>query len=265
MKGRGSRLSVVLWAAFAAIVGAGAIVLLRACGLLLMLPSAMPAVGWNFCPVSPTALAAEAERTEALRNQASRLAREIARRQLACANIPKPPPPPLQLPRQSGAPRPQQTALLKPPPPPPPPPKPPVPPKPPPDLPADRWAQKDLSMLRGCWVLGHDTGWHYREGGALWNCTATAGTLCLDDTGGGRIQMSVACPVPVGTYQCNASVRAQFSSDGTLGVNQPRGPCGRGYWLSQSRSCSRVDDMQALCHSTSENGESADLQFRRAP
>ncbi|HEY6716627.1 MAG TPA: hypothetical protein VI232_09805, partial [Reyranella sp.] len=36
------------------------------------------------------------------------------------------------------------------------PPKPPPPPPPPP-LPADRWAQKDLGMLQGCWRLGHDT------------------------------------------------------------------------------------------------------------
>ena len=54
-------------------------------------------------------------------------------------------------------------------PPKPPPPPPPVAkaPPPPPPLPADRWAQKDLGMLQGCWRLGHDTQGNIGMGGRV--------------------------------------------------------------------------------------------------
>ena len=152
-------LSVVLWAMFAAVVVAGAGVLLRACGILMPLAVAAPGLAWDFCPSAPASLSAEAERGEALRKLVRQLERDLADKALACASIPPPPPPPLDLPTRAGTPRPQQTALLKPPPPPPPPPKPPEPAKPPPALPADRWAQKDLSLLQGCWVLGQPPPW----------------------------------------------------------------------------------------------------------
>ena len=105
-------LSVVLWAAFGVIVAAGAAVLLRACGL------PMAALGWDFCPTPPTALSAEAERGASLRKLMGQLELELAGKVLACASIPPPKPPPLELPTRAGPIRPQQTALLKPPPPP---------------------------------------------------------------------------------------------------------------------------------------------------
>ncbi len=122
-------LLAVLWAAFGVIFTAGAVVLLRACGLPL------PALGWDFCPTPPLALSAEAERGASLRKLLGQLELQLAHKGLACASIPPPEPPPLELPTQTGPVRPQQTALLKPPPPPPPP-KPPAvakaPPTPPP-------------------------------------------------------------------------------------------------------------------------------------
>src|SRR5262249_54430075 len=162
-----------LWIAFAAaVVGAG-VVLLRACGLVLP-----QATAWNFCPVPSQTLSTDRREGDRLRGQIGLLERELAEKQLACASIPQPPPPPLQPPKETGAPRPQQTARLKPPPPPPP------PPAPPPPLPADRWAKKDISLLKGCWKLGEDAP--SVIGGEP--CTTTAGTLCFDDQGHGQHQ-----------------------------------------------------------------------------
>ncbi len=257
----GRVLSVVLWAAFAAIGVAGAGVLLRACGLLMPLAAATPELAWDFCPAVPASLSAEAERGETLRKLVRQLERDLADKALACASIPPPPPPPFELPTQTGKPRPQQTALLKPPPPPPPPPPRPEPAGP---LPADRWAQKDLGMLQGCWVLGHEVGW---VSGTL-SCTAMAGTLCLNDTGVGRQQMSINCPAPRGSYQCTAPATAQFAGDGTLRVQHPRGECGHGgFWYSASMTCTRTNDTQAACLTTSEGNPTTPtpMEFRRAP
>lgn len=105
-------MSAVLWGAFVAITVAGGIALLRACGLLL------PSLGWNFCPMTPAALSAEAARGTTLSMEVRQLELELALKDLACASIP-PPPPPFELPTHAGKARPQQTAQLKPPPPPP--------------------------------------------------------------------------------------------------------------------------------------------------
>ena len=69
----------------------------------------------------------------------------------------------------------------KPPPPPPPVAKaPPPPPPPPPPLPADRWAQKDLGILQGCWRLGRDTQGNMGVGGGRSEtCAVKAGRILL--------------------------------------------------------------------------------------
>ncbi|MDP2375398.1 MAG: hypothetical protein Q8M36_17370, partial [Reyranella sp.] len=77
----------------------------------------------------------------------------------------------------------------KPPPPKPPPvaqaPPPPPPPAPPP-LPADRWAQKDLTMLQGCWRLGRDTRGSLNLRGRSEMCDVKAGRICFGANGGGE-------------------------------------------------------------------------------
>ncbi len=250
----------MLWVAFVATVALSGIVLLRACGL------SMTAFGWNFCPSIPLALSTDSERGMALARQARQLELDLAQRNLECASIPPPPTPPLELPTHAGKPRPQQTALLKPPPPPPPPPKPAEPPKPPPSLPADRWAQKDISVLRGCWALGQPTPWvtYASNGQPQEHCTATAGRLCFDDRGGGQHQSSIICPTS-GSYRCQAPVSAQFGNDGTVHAQQPRGACTNGSgWVENTLRCRRIDDERATCLKTSQYNQS-EMEFRRAP
>ena len=105
-----SRLAAVLWVAFVAVVAADAIMLLRACGLLMPLAAALPESGWDFCPTTPAALGrSRAQRV--LTRLARRFERELRRTRLACASIPPPPPSLLELPTHAGRPRPQQTAL----------------------------------------------------------------------------------------------------------------------------------------------------------
>ena len=59
----------------------------------------------------------------------------------------------------------------------------------PPPFQADRWAKKDLSILKGCWVLGHDTrGWRGEIGSPERedNCTTKAPRMCFDANGHGQ-------------------------------------------------------------------------------
>ncbi len=252
--------AIACWLAFGATVAAIGFVLLRACAIAPL------GFALSFCPAASPVLAAATDRTNVLSSQANDMERELARRRLACASRPKPAPPPLSLPDQPGAPRPQQTALLKPPPPPPPP-KSVEPPKPPAALPADRWARKDLSMLQGCWVLGHPTPWsiHY-DSGSVEHCTATAGALCFGSNGTGTLQTSVVgCPRHA-PYQCTSPTTARFADNGTLLVDQQSTPCSSPGITSvpSELTCHRVDDQHASCESRSRFG-SATLDFRKGP
>ena len=249
----------MLWAAFAALVAAAGFVLLRACGLPIPL-------AWDFCPGSPPALSAEAERGATLRKLIDQLERELADKNLACVSLPPPPVPPLDLPLQTGPMRPQQSAALKPPPPPPPPnetAKPPSggakpapsasePAKPPPPLPADRWEKKDISVLEGCWVLGRDTPIVFGQPGDRGrkeDCTAKAGRICFNADGRGQRDQSNVCPL-AGSVDCTAPVTARFGTDGTFSTTQPDVRCRAGVattWYARTLTCRRVDDGNAMC------------------
>ncbi len=220
-----------LWLVFAAIVVVNAFVLLPACGLL-------PLSGLDFCPVRPVALADDAERGRLLAQQARALEARLAHDRLACAAEPKPAPAPLELPTSRRTPRPQQTMALKPPPPPPP-------------LPADRWAKKDLSLLRGCWLLGHDT--QSRLGlanGGVDICTVRTGRICFDDHGSGQREKTENCPSIRSPVRCVAPIRAQFDGD-TLRTTQPLVNCQPSdiTWNAEKndRTCRRVSDTLAIC------------------
>ena len=232
------RTAWLLWLAFALLVAATMVILLRACGLL------MPALGWNFCPAAPPTLSAETERGEELSKLARQLELELAQKNLECASIPPPPPPPLELPTEPGPIRPQQTAELKPPP---------EPPKPPPPLPADRWNKKDLSLLKGCWQLGHETRTNMAKAGGIELCTVQAGTICFGENGRGERVQNSRCQ-STGAYSCKAPVTATFGDGGMLRTTQPKVTCSPSSitWNSTPNylTCRRVDDTLALCRDT---------------
>jgi hypothetical protein len=136
------------------------------------------------------------------------------------------------------------------PPKPPPPPVAKAPPPPPPPLPADRWAQKDLGMLQGCWRLGHDTQGNIGGGGRSVACTVKAGRICFQANGSGERQSTAVCP-GTGTVTCTAPITARFGNDSSLGTTQPAvrcSPTGTS-WTGppNSLTCRRVSDVLAIC------------------
>lgn len=128
--------------------------------------------------------------------------------------------------------------------------KPVAPPKPPPPLPADRWAQKDLSLLQGCWRLGRDTEGNIGVGGRSEICAVKAGRICFQANGSGQRQTSAICP-STGAIRCVAPITARFGNDDTLGTTQPAVRCeptGTGWnGPPNSLTCRRVSDSLAIC------------------
>ena len=148
---------------------------------------------------------------------------------------------------------------VKPPPPPPPPVAKPAPPAP---LPADRWAQKDLGLLQGCWRLGRDTQASIGLEGRSELCAIRAGRICFQANGRGERETTANCP-RVGTIRCAAPVTARFGNDNSLGTTQPAVRCSPAVanWAGPQNSltCRRVSDTLAICH----DGLNFQHEFRR--
>ncbi|MBI3196828.1 MAG: hypothetical protein HYZ40_04825 [Rhodospirillales bacterium] len=145
-------------------------------------------------------------------------------------------------------------------------PKPPPPPvaqaPPPPPLPADRWAQKDLGMLQGCWRLGRDTRGSLNLSGRSEMCDVKAGRICFGTNGGGERSSTAVCP-STGAITCAAPITARFGNDSTLGTTQPAAPCrpAVAQWTGPPNrlTCRRVSDTLALCR----DGLNFEYEFRR--
>lgn len=229
---RPSVLTTALWLAFAVVVVSVSIVLLHACGLFGSIAS------WNFCPATPASLSAETERGAALRTLVQQLELDLAQKNLACASIPLAPPPALELPRQSGPPRPQQTAALKPPPPPPPPPKP-EPPKAEPPSPVLKMPDKptdDYSFMKGCWRT--DAFQHTR------NHPPGVSTYCFDERGNGQLEFRRADRPG---YVCRAPARARFEGQ-QLRIRDSDSRCSDGSnWYADNLECAKGADNVAQC------------------
>jgi hypothetical protein len=247
--------SPLLWLLFAGVVGAAGAIALKACGVAAALE--LP-FGWNFCPADPVGLSQAAAQGEELMRERARLERALADKQLECAAVPPPDPPPLELPREAGVPKPQQTAARRPPPPPP----------PKVDFDAERWRNKDLSVLEGCWRLGRDAPMaRYESDGTLVEsgCTQNAGRLCFDRSGNGVNEERTFCPSGM-TFDCRAPLTARFANDGSIEAYQPDAPfgCNNGQnRLSWRRlTCRRVDDTKAICNRTDRVGTQV-IEFRR--
>lgn len=130
-------------------------------------------------------------------------------------------------------------------------------------LPADRWAQKDLGILQGCWRLGKDTQGNMGVGGGRSErCDVKAGRICFGGDGRGERQISAICP-GTGAMQCAAPITARFGNDNTLGTTQPAVRCTPAAtgWNGppNSLTCRRVNDALALCR----DGLNFEYEFRR--
>jgi hypothetical protein len=144
----------------------------------------------------------------------------------------------------------------------------------PPALPADRWAKKDLGILKGCWVLGHDvSSWRGDIGspGREANCTTKAMRMCFDADGHGKFEATTVCPI-AGTIYCAGPITAQFANDGTFTTTLPPTQCQRGpptRTVHATASCRRIDDSHAMCRITgfSQSGPPStgrnEAEFRR--
>lgn len=234
---------MLLWLVFGVVVVICARLLLQACGV-----RAGPLDGVEFCARDGSgAWVSEVERGRRLQAEADGLAAELARRNLACTAQVLPRPSPLALPERAAI-APQQTAEL-------------------PPLPEDRWRARDLSVLEGCWILGHNvaiTRKDMRTGRIVDHCTAVAGRLCFDRAGNGTNDQRTVCPVEP-SVTCTAPLTAQFAADGTLRARQPQVQC-RGAdvaWMSQTMTCRRVNETTAVCATRDAQGNMADLEFRR--
>lgn len=133
---------------------------------------------------------------------------------------------------------------------PPPPPPPVAKPAPPAPLPADRWAQKDLGLLQGCWRLGHDTQGTIGLFGRTERCAIRAGRICFGANGAGEREATAECP-GAGRIRCAAPITARFGGDDTLGTTQPAVRCqpASTNWSGppNSLTCRRISDTMAIC------------------
>ncbi len=139
-----------------------------------------------------------------------------------------------------------------------------------PALPADRWNRKELDLLTGCWLLGHEVAavrGNPGEPGREENCTTRTGRICFDGRGGGQREQIMDCPIS-GRAICKAPISVKFNDDGMLETAQPRVACDRPmvFWLPYSLKCDRRDDATAICHSNGFPGfPPRDYEFRREP
>lgn len=205
--------------------------------------------------------------------QRASLSDDLKRKVEQCKPVVVPAPPPPPPPKPVEVPKPQ-AAAPKPAPPPPPssPPVPSAPPQPPPPLPADKWANKDLSALQGCWDLGHEAPTVMGRTGGVRSqeeCTTKVGRICFDANGHGVREQTISCP-RAGTMSCRAPVVGRFTADGIFQTTQRDVDCQGGSnatWVGRTLSCRRVDDTQAACRDSGRPDmgfPAQDQEFRRA-
>lgn len=161
----------------------------------------------------------EAEAREVqLRQEISRIALELGNRRAAC---PPPPPPPAAQPA------------------------PPPPSAPPPraDLPEERWRQRDLSMLEGCWNLDSDYAIRDRATGVV--SRVRSWQMCFDRNGQGQQTLIYENGV-----RCEAPAVARFEQDTFVIDDTQNVQCNNRSFIYQRRAtCHRMSDQRAQCES----------------
>lgn len=134
----------------------------------------------------------------------------------------------------------------------------------PPDLPEDGWKKRDLAVLEGCWILGHETSARLKRTGLpdVLGVT-TAARLCFARAGRGTFEISNR--FAGATDQCQGQVSAAYVSEGVVRITHANLPCVRdgvsaGHWMADTLTCRRVDDTRAICR----HGNGVESEFRRA-
>jgi hypothetical protein len=143
-------------------------------------------------------------------------------------------------------------------------PPPPAPAKPV-DLPQDAWSKHDLSVLKGCWVLGKpvEAALYSNFGIQTESGITQAARLCFDETGNGH--ETELSDFPSGRLTCQARITATFSSKDELIFQRPRGVCRPRavFWMRARATCTRQNDEVAECIQIDEKS-TAHVEFRRA-
>jgi hypothetical protein len=156
------------------------------------------------------------------------------------------------LPRQQALAEPPPVAAPLPPPaaPVPPPAAAPRPPQPPPALPEDRWNQRDLSLLNGCWhkytnMVTVQLGTGIRNSVRSWQ-------LCFHGAGQGHQTI-----VWTDGATCNGDLRASFNSGGTLELKDVSNCQGSRRMVPAESTCRRLSDSEAECDMRDQQGPAA--------
>ena len=127
-----------------------------------------------------------------------------------------------------------------------PPPIPPAPePEPDPDqLDADRWNDRDISLLEGCWSLASDYELQDSRTGEV--VTVESWKMCFDAEGRGDQQLAQTD----GTM-CEGEVTASFADDGQLRIgDQADVQCTEGYYIFRRvMTCTLEPNGEAACRS----------------
>ena len=224
-------LSAALWLAFVLLVATILFVLLRACGMVLPGYGSWHRIGFAYCLDRKPAAQTDVQRTGLLRDQALRLEMQLLRQRATClAQLtppPRPPSPQATPPRQvaetprPGGPAPQPGVRA-------PDPAGREPPRPAPaarrpsspdaSFPEEKWENKDLGILNGCWQLGREIKRppSAREKNPDICLTIKSVRLCMDGAGAGKAEArGEDCPQP-GASSCEAPLTGAFAGDGTL-------------------------------------------------
>jgi hypothetical protein len=133
-----------------------------------------------------------------------------------------------------------------------------------PALPAERWNKGDISVLKGCWILGRDVSMvHTYADGRKEPILAKAGRICFGDDGTGIHEQNTVGSG--GEWHCRAPISARFWANGTLTTSQPRVLCEGSppvQWAATTLACHRENDERAICTATDHSGRTR-VEFRR--
>jgi hypothetical protein len=109
-------------------------------------------------------------------------------------------------------------------------------------IPEEKWDERDVSFLEGCWTLDASLAFR-REGTEIVDRT-TGWSMCFGADGRGTQKVSYS-----GGEECEVPIESRFLPDGQLEIDDA-GPvdCSGPFTMyPQTRTCARVDAQEAIC------------------